>query len=70
MVCKAGAESPNVTEIFVISEAASVGVKLRRSHASQSARIFSLPVQSVTLKCAAICARQGSLLAALFKASG
>jgi len=68
--CRAGAENPNVSEIRLVREMTSSGVKLRRSHASQSARTFSFPVQSLTVNCVATWAKQGSLSAALFKASG
>jgi hypothetical protein len=70
MACKAGDESANVSAMRVKRETTSSGVKLRRSHASQSARYFSSPVQSLSLKCVATCARQGSFSVALFNASG
>lgn len=70
MACKAGGESPNVSAMRVKSETTSSEVRLRRSHDSQSARSLSSPVQSLSLKCVATCARQGSFSVALFNASG
>ena len=68
--CRAGDESPNVSAMRVKRETASSGVKLRRSQDSQSARNLSSPLQSLILKCVAICARHGSFSVALFNASG
>ena len=50
MACRVGVERPNVREMFVMREATSLVVKLRRSQGSQSERSFSFPVQSMTLK--------------------